>query len=1434
MQLFVNGSMYDVASSSLTSTRSAPTDRTILGSAESSISGFRGALKNVFAYQTALSAEALAYLMATSIESLPVIAGNTNSQPEQSSPHLALGNPVSFSADILRINDPDEIEYNSVTTFTATVESATSTPSVVLPSSEMTVSVSTTNQLEANETAHAVTIRGSASASEVNALFSGLATTVNNANPFSAQYSLKLDSANEATKYTVDHRLGNLPVILAVSPSNIQRDGTLVQIHGLNFGEGIICSFNLGNQTVPAKFVSRTQMQCETPTLASNHDLLLLSLHPAGFLEFSSNTVNLAILPPFQLRAVHPDNRIVHIGSEVVIQGASVWSGSDLMCRLMNDKLVEPHAITPNGLACRVPFFEMSSNVVLQTIDLCVSQNKVDYVSIGALRLTRRPVISRIYPSSGFITQVSQVDLFGANFFNSSDLVCKAGVMLVAAEYVSDSLVRCTIAAPVNGSALIVPVEISVNGIDFSASMKAFTFMIDPVISSIEPSNGLVTGGSRIQVAVSGLLEGLDYSCCFGDEQVNAILIDRNRIDCEVPRSNYSGSIAFTIKTTGFPKFNKSVVFTFVPIPIVSRVFPTIGLINTKPLLTIFGQHFRDLPKLSCVFTMDLQQWRTPIAFVSESVLQCNTPAVETSGTCTVHVAINDQDASIMASNASYMFHDEITLDALSLRSGPTTGGSEVILRGGPFYSSPELVCKFGNVVTSAQFISTSAIKCLSPAWDNAQAQTIRVSMNGVQFSLAGLLFQYYAPPLISSVYPMTAPTNETLQVAVLGPYYSRLSKITCRIGKHIVNGTAVTSTQIQCEPCLSPDEPGTVDVEISLNGLDFTRSQHQILIHEPIQLIDVEPSILAQGTNTTIHVSGSGFLATSGIVCLFGSESQSKAEFVSSQMVRCPFQAIKQSGSIELQLSLNGIHTSLSSLSLQVFERPRFDSVLLPRNNSDRSDEISVMGTGFLVLGTQIVKHCVFGDAEPTVALVYNTSVLRCIAPDSGFLLIDKTVPLSFQLITMDLISTSLQFRYIASEIFTKPSIAIESGGVNKTLKTCSLPKDSTSSLNGLDSYNASITPVLLSVSPKIVTVNQNVNITIQGQNLQRNGTFCYFSSLNESFMAEVTSASSAICEFTAPPINGTVQIELRSTAVGTSASMLELMVISDLIITKLNPERGPFEGNTTVFITGQGFLLLEELYCVFGHTYIPAVVVDEDNIACRFPPSREPNVSVQVAMSEDYILSNQLFYSYYAAPRLSWMSPSYGGVHGNSQVVIYGNGFNVSNDISCDFGGRQVNAVVLNSSTIVCVTPPSVSAANVVSVSCSANGIEIVSPEIQFQYIAPFQISSISPQFGFASFNSSVTVYGRGFMDDSPVRCWFGNAFSWPKIYSSTEMRCIAPPHEPGIVPVTLSVDINDDSETAAVHFHYIGSYVLSVIRLISSSCTYCTIVLLSYICR
>ena len=39
---------------------------------------------------------------------------------------------------------------------------------------------------------------------------------------------------------------------------------------------------------------------------------------------------------------------------------------------------------------------------------------------------------------------------------------------------------------------------------------------------------------------------------------------------------------------------------------------------------------------------------------------------------------------------------------------------------------------------------------------------------------------------------------------------------------------------------------------------------------------------------------------------------------------------------------------------------------------------------------------------------------------------------------------------------------------------------------------------------------------------------------------------------------------------------------------------------------------------------------------------------------------------------------------------VRVEGNGFDATSDIVCSFGGVEVDAVVLDSSSLVCVAPP------------------------------------------------------------------------------------------------------------------------------------------------
>ena len=113
----------------------------------------------------------------------------------------------------------------------------------------------------------------------------------------------------------------------------------------------------------------------------------------------------------------------------------------------------------------------------------------------------KQPVVKRVQPHSGLYTGGTRVEIEGAFFFQNTAFncipKCKFGDQVVDAEYLSTVRIICkTPRVPANASK--VPVEVSMNGIDYIKTGQYFTFVTNPTISSISPTSGPGTGGTLV------------------------------------------------------------------------------------------------------------------------------------------------------------------------------------------------------------------------------------------------------------------------------------------------------------------------------------------------------------------------------------------------------------------------------------------------------------------------------------------------------------------------------------------------------------------------------------------------------------------------------------------------------------------------------------------------------------------------------------------------------------------------------------------------------------------------------------------------------------------------------------------------------------------------------------------------------------------------
>ncbi|KAJ1432765.1 hypothetical protein B484DRAFT_394815, partial [Ochromonadaceae sp. CCMP2298] len=131
------------------------------------------------------------------------------------------------------------------------------------------------------------------------------------------------------------------------------------------------------------------------------------------------------------------------------------------------------------------------------------------------------------------------------------------------------------------------------------------------------------------------------------------------------------------------------------------------------------------------------------------------------------------------------------------------------------------------------------------------------------------------------------------------------------------------------------------------------------------------------------------------------------------------------------------------------------------------------------------------------------------------------------------------------------------------------------------------------------------------------------------------------------------------------------------------------------------------------------------------------------------------------------------------------------------CLFGGVGVDARVLSSSAIECLTPLSVVGSVQVGVSVEGYGAE---NSLYFRFREQVTLSSISPLFASTLGGQNIALSGTGFTQDA--YCVFNSTVVPTAFLSDTLLSCAAPPHALGVVEVTVLVE---DTPTGALSFTY-----------------------------
>ncbi|MBP7797706.1 MAG: IPT/TIG domain-containing protein [Thermoanaerobaculaceae bacterium] len=238
--------------------------------------------------------------------------------------------------------------------------------------------------------------------------------------------------------------------------------------------------------------------------------------------------------------------------------------------------------------------------------------------------------------------------------------------------------------------------------------------------------------------------------------------------------------------------------------------------------------------------------------------------------------------------------------------------------------------------------------------------------------------------------------------------------------------------------------------------------------------------------------------------------------------------------------------------------------------------------------------------------------------------------------------------------------------------------------------------------------------------------------------------------------------------------------------------PDRGSARGGDTVTIYGKYFI--EPVQVEFypgGFAEIVEVSQDKTAITIRTPswgagPLEKDTlagikVTTQIGSGRETwaeLTNCFLYLAEVPTPELFALSPNSGPVDGGTRVTITGQGF--QSPVQVYFGDRQAQVVTSNFFQVICIAPsitpsqpgtPSNVQVTVLNVTTGKRSNGLV-----FRYGEAIFLSAISPNHGPADAETTVTIYGQGFVGPVEVVTTIGSEAIQANVLSVSGTEIIA----------------------------------------------------------
>ncbi|KAJ1472119.1 hypothetical protein T484DRAFT_1915277, partial [Baffinella frigidus] len=1164
---------------------------------------------------------------------------------------------------------------------------------------------------------------------------------------------------------------------------------------GFSSSTAAVCLFTSARGPVraAATLISSNRVSCSAPSLDSSMaERVAVSLLGESSVEADGEAFLERRATPL-ITSLSPRVAVSAPGQVLVVTGKHLAPSRGVACLFSGpgdapDLAVSAHFVSGERLECMVPVGR-SGRVLLRTASLAGAAHS----AAVSLVLVREPEVVGVEPSMGTVeggtalrVRVTSLAVGAAYWCRFGDVAVDATADETGDVTVADGgVLLCTSPPADHLGAARLSIGWRVHTAEGTSAEDAkFVYHASVIVSSVYPTRVSTSGGDTLTLSGS-FPTGVPIECMVGSERDgHAHHVSSTQILCATP-ARQTGTASVHVTTNGADYITALESLLFEDAMLVTSVNPTVAS-SAASLVTVSGAGFVPSEALRCCVGTRASATAT---FLSATRVICDIARVaHSAANISLSVANHGPCAP---SSVTVQLRAPLSSASVSPTRAPRSGGSVLALTfrtGAVSGGLPPSVCNFGGeqraVVERDASLSPERFTCILPRLLTPQRLrlVVRTIANGVE--IAGMDFEVYHDPSVAAVIPAIVGETGGCAVTVVGQGF-RSDGADVSFGGVVAEATFVSSSVLVCTaPAAS--ENGKVSVEVSLNGVDFSRSGKTMVYWPRPSVSSIVPSGGAQSGGSEVTVHGEHFHGMVGVWCRFGMTGGTVAgTLVSGMMVTCS-RPERLVGSVAVEVSNNGVEYSEDGVMYMV----------------SASSVATVWPTrGSLKGGTMLTVAGVNLDSVEELTCEFNTGssaglkgdgTWTCATPRPETL---GEVSVRVSAGGQELDNGRLKFEYVLDSMVTSvvPSSGSISGGFTVTVHgegfvatgtsvcvfsgtwsvgrvvsanevECVVPRVANPqevkvgvSSNGVDISTGTTTFLyrsmakLVSLSPSKGSDVGKTLVTVSATGLSGEDLIaCRFGRMDEWRMCR-----GLVCHSPASTTGGNVSVSVKRVGESSSFGELPFLFVGTQGVRSVRPSAGSMRGGTTVEIVLQRSAGPEEFSCVVGSQTAAGRYSESGNAVCEMPLSRTAG-EVQLQLYFEHELVTGAMFLYTAGFSVEEMFPTQGLASGGTEVLITGSGFPASGGMQCKFGSVSAEAVVQSGTTAVRCRSPALSPGTS-TVSLSANGVDFDPFPYPFQAIPPMRITSILPStYHIAPSSSSIlTIHGSRFLTLPDIRC-------------------------------------------------------------------------------